>query len=250
MYDYGCPVNWNHPLNRGLVYWFHPALQNWWFGNTLYNLTRLGNADLTNVTRTPNTLVFNGTSSEGVVTPFKPAINFAKFTALIEYQNNSSTDLKTALSCASSSSPYAVWNICHRSASDRVEGSLTVGGVNYGNFYGNTSQGRIRHTWCFTYDGETGVMYEDGVQVTSIGTPSGDTNAQSVDLKIGNAPGLSRYFSGSIYNIRILTRAYTAGEAMLDYKLAQNRYVGVLNDIDDSLALRVRKRPNSQGIIL
>ncbi len=68
------------------------------------------------------------------------------------------------------------------------------------------------HTFIGTYDGETSILYEDGVELARNTTPSGDLFVPTAELTIGRSQSFGRYFDGSISFVAVLPKALTANE--------------------------------------
>jgi hypothetical protein len=74
------------------------------------------------------------------------------------------------------------------------------------------------NTWSHvaaTYDGVTHVLYINGTQVASV-SRSGKIGASSRPLRIGGNAVFGEWFSGTIDEVRVYSRALTAGEIAAD----------------------------------
>jgi hypothetical protein len=229
--DPACPIDWDHPLNKGLVAdWTIIPNSGWSRGNTLRDLVRGG--------KKPNDgALTNGPTWAGGLNGFG-ALSFAKASSqYVAAPYNAATMELTYASVAAtvrvaSIGAGAETIIVNRNYDgSSVAINLSVAGGNnpgFGFFNGAWRTSGIGatsivadglfHRVCGTYDGTTLRFYLDGVEMANTpytGTlPAGNTN----DLHVGRYANDSSYFDGTIQSLLIANRAWSASRVEMDYQ--------------------------------
>jgi len=109
----------------------------------------------------------------------------------------------------------------HTSGNFRGAAGLRVGGAWHPASFGALDAGKWYHLTA-TYDGETLKAYKDGKLASSNTDPSGIADSSSYTIKIGRHAVRSEYFSGSIDDVRIFSRALSASEIQAIYNISSN----------------------------
>ena len=77
----------------------------------------------------------------------------------------------------------------------------------------------LANTWYYlaaSYDGETLRTYKDGVLISSNTAPSGPPDSEAASLKLGRHTLNSRFFNGTVDEVRIYNRALSLEEIQND----------------------------------
>ena len=246
-----CPVNWNHPLNRGLAGWWLPIQnQPGWKSDQLLDLTDpvYGN--------------------HGTLTQMIPSDDYfpGHPGGLGSVDFDASTD-RIVLSDAANLSPgtgewaISIWFNSTRDYSSEagfLYSNYGDGGADFTSVYFNTTNTilfRLRDAGSDLIDCETAATMNDGNWHHAVGVRTSATTSElymdgvsvdtgsnaslgDIDVSDGAQPYIGRLtlydvqeFGGRISDLRIHNRALSASEVRQYYQLSQQFYPGILNTI-------------------
>ncbi len=245
----GAPVNWQEPLNRGLVSWWMNLPYRQWGGGTLWrDLCRKSDGTLTNMA-VPSTatsgwngpngrrggfgvLAFDGSNdfvSAAHPMSFASAFTVSAWAFLNAY--NGSTDT-TILSVTSGANDELYLSVASSSIPSNA-GKMNFNAYN-GSIVGAYQQGATNSfpltTWTHfagVWDGTNWIIYKNGISFASVAGGAPPTLANN--LGIGAITGGGRYWNGYIDSVRMQSRALNANEMLQLYTDELNGYRRTLN---------------------
>ena len=235
--NYGQPVNWSHPLNRGLVWWWMVLPDRpptWVSATSLIDLCQRDNGYLGDMAR--------GLNPDSV-----PRVGGWGSLAFDGVNDNAQVAGLSAFSGAATT--VAAWLRCSAyDASGFVWFGTTVGATTYWQVASNTAcycsttlvnvtstpfaDGAWRHL-CFVATAAATEVYVNGI---SIGTGAAPTSvaAGSKTFMIGDwygAPTTDFNLAGNMDDLRVYNRSLVASDVRQLYNLSRQRYPGVLNRV-------------------
>lgn len=245
--DWSQPVNWSHPLNRGLVAWWLAAPRcrggAVWrdlLGRHHGTLTNMDPATDWQATSRPGgwgQLVFSAASSQRVQTTSPGVTGTGPRTAVLWFRTSDTDSTPDANQCVSWGDP-AVGGSSGGSFRMPIENGVIYLRVNGGaTSWGSGYNDGVWHRLAVTAPdsatlGDTR-CYVDGVD---LGSGSGTRALNTVatrDVRIGTSPTLSpatfEHFDGEIGDVRVFDRHWSAADAAADYSTAKQYLPGLLN---------------------
>lgn len=254
------PVNWQHPLNKGLVAWWIglPGRT----GNVLYNLVGRNHGTLTNGPTWragPNGFAANNfDGTDDYVSPPNLGLSgaIARTFAGWIYQTSISSGTKSIFRCGpdntSALQTFGLW--CN----------VTINGDLYVPFWSRdwyTGAVITANTWTHvtvTYNGgavQTAgnvVVYVNGVSrsLTSVGSATGNANTVETAYRLGADPISGLYLSGSLSDLRFHNRALAADEVFALYDQSRRGHPNTLRRVGrGSVSVASISAPGSASIL-
>lgn len=230
--DPSCPVNWQHPLNRGrAAWWLILPNPGWRGGLTLRDIVRGG--------KKPNDgTLTNGPKWEGAGRP--GGYGSLAFDGTDDYVHCSalgalSADYSIAVSCrASNVATNVAFGTNSGGATNTWLGKNSSGAavfsVNGTSASGGAVADGLWHRILGVRQGSSLTVYVDGRQVGT-NTVAGTVTAVGFAIGAFGVTGPSFYWMGSLDDESVWLRPLSAGEAEADYKLFPRGYPGLLNRI-------------------
>ena len=224
-------------VTNGLVLNLDPSNPNSYSGtgNTIYNLTGLGNTGtLTNGPTfsglSAGSFTFDGSNDyinipkAGLVygTGPKTLMAWAKLTLYVD---------GVQVIASYGSGPNATFFI----SAYRLTGQS--GGYNNDLFGGTITLNTWFHI-CNVYDGTTAFLYFNGALMTS-GTKPWNVTSTTYDGKIGAQIEPQQYFNGNISQVQLYNRALSATEIQQNYNATKGRFVNALPAVRNGLVLEL-----------
>lgn len=235
----GQPINWSHPLNRGLVGWWL-ALPNWNRGYTWRDLCGRSHGTLTNMdagtdwvtsTRGFGAVDFDGTNDR-VATTLGYAVSPLSATAWI-YPRTFGGVSKGRIFDAN----QGIWFIDNSGDGGLAFNTMmyVANGANTGTFSpANIITANVWQHVALTYDGTTAQHYVNGINVGSQSPPAGSA---ATGLNIGGRSiDNNRNFDGMIDDVRIFDYVMSPETVQGIYVDSLAGYAKTLNRISIPLA--------------
>lgn len=237
--DWTCPVDWSHPLNRGLLGWWLavPTSPTGWGGVTWRDLTRRNHGALASMDP-PNdwsgakgrqggwgSLDFDGTNDTVQVPSFDQ--DYLTAVAWVYKHSNSGLDAICARDSGGGASRH--WYMATSGADLNCALWNTGGSVTNPTATVTLSTG-VWYRIGMRYDGANLKLFLNGKTVGTPGTLSGTIRTGSRVIEIGNLAG-SFGCDANLDDVRILARPWTDADFATDYALSRNYYRGLLNRI-------------------
>lgn len=244
--NYGQPVNWSHPLNRGLLGWWLP-LPNWAGGLSLRDLCGVRHGTLTSMEPTdwwtgprvgnwPCALDFETNdyvrinaprvSSAGTILAWAALDVENSAHQILSYCNSTRGQFDKVLGTHDTGSGlFAPCCMIFDGATKRVVGTT--------NFFASAGGTYPRvGLWGMTWDSTTLRLYFNGREEGSAAAGAsfdGWSNGPFLDVGWGNTGSKSGFWNGRIRDVRVYGRALSASEMWQYYDLSQRHYLGLLN---------------------
>lgn len=243
------PVNWSHPLNRGLVGWWMVA-PHWSGGTTLRDLLGRHHGTLTNMDPASDWLVggspggwghlaFSAASSQRVDTTCPGVIGTGPRAAALWFRTVDTDATPDANQCVSWGDPPQ-GGAAGGSFRIPIENGVIYLRVNNGatSWGGGYNDGEWHRLVVTAPDSATLAetrCYVDGVDLgAGSGTRALDTVATR-DVRWAASPTLApstfEYFNGELNDVRVFDCHWSASHAKLDYALCRQSLPGLLNRI-------------------
>lgn len=214
--DWQDPVNWDSPLNRGLVSWWLAGENPYWGGSLFRDLCQRNHGTLTNgptwqgASGRPGgwgSLSFDGnndcvTVSNTASLEGMPTLTIAVWARQISGGAGSFGRLIEK-------NGTGVYVMLYHSINNTYEGYVN------GTIVSSASGSAVLNKWqhvTMVYDGANIQLYVDGNPSGSAAALTGSVATNGNDVLIGNRPSLDRGFDGNIDNLKIYARALSASE--------------------------------------
>lgn len=241
------PVNWAHPLNRGLVSWWL-NMPGWTFGSTWRDLCGRNHGTLTSMDPATDwvsprgrvgglgALDFDATN-DYVAVP-NGSINFlngGQWSISVWYNLRTNASFPRVLAQAIdgyNTFSFVVFTGGYPSVSTVIGGVTTT--VDY-------AQLNLQNAWVHllaVIDSTPSAMYRNGIALSTATSGSSNTHASNVGITIGARTDASRFWDGWLDDIRIWNRKLTEPEAWALYNDSRQGYPGTLNRVRRSTASR------------
>lgn len=246
------PVNWAHPLNRGLVSWWLALPGGWGRGPTWFDLCKKNNGTLTNgpVWNSPfgrpggsGALNLDGSNDYvdcGSASSLSLTITDA-FTVSCWLRNAQTADANIVAKQRNAGS-FQGYGIVLTNSRSAIE-ALIYGGSTHPGLLVSWPSNYADSTWhhlAFSYDGSMNVsglnLYTDGALVTGTTVLNDATAAtditNSVSLQIsGRGGSAANVWGGYIDDVRIQKKALSGSELRAEYDLSRQGYGPLLNRV-------------------
>lgn len=248
--DATCPINWQHPLNRGLAAWWLAGVQGRTGGAKWYDLVRQHQGTLTNmdpktdwvVTSRPGgfgALDFDG-SDKVIASDFLSGGSVLSVSCWAKFTTGAIAT-RICIAHYSHSTPMRAWYLGFNS-SHQLEVVLSPNGEYAGVAKQYRSDEALNTgTWrhiAFTFDSNTLKLFIDGNEITPAVVLENTVNSifdspVPVTLGFQNTAGSpSGFFTGQLDDARIWLRELSPREVRAYYDLSRQGYPGLLNRAD------------------
>jgi hypothetical protein len=237
------PVNWRHPLNRGLVSWWL-ALPQWSGGLTWHDLARRNNGVLTNgLTWQPRPGGFGSLSLDGsddyVDVVDAPGLRLTRLTLAGWFYPRALSGYNS-LAAKSTNSWSTGWGLVYNPEVSGVGffiGPYSASGGSAWASPGVVATGAWQHL-AGTYDGATTRFYVNGVETASA-TFAGPVSDQGTNFQLGASGSGGLDANCLADDVRLWGRSLSAAEVAAVYADSRTGYASTLN--------RVRRRIGAAG---
>lgn len=244
------PVNWSHPLNRGLLSWHLCLPADGRKGFRWLDLCHRSHAVLTNMDPGSDwlgprgrvggwgSIDFDGSNDHCFVSSYPFIDGAAGATLACWFRTGSAMTNKQIVGLPDASSGTNGIDLNFQNATS-VRFWLKTGATSNGLSATVTYNDNVWHHIAGTYDGTTRRLFFDGIQVAN-DFRSGTITASAKELNIGRFGSFGNYYVGQADDVRIANRAYSAEEVRRLYELSRTGYQGLLNRVR-----RVRSKAGS-----
>lgn len=206
--DAACPINWQHPLNRGLVGWWM-APPGWSGGSRLHELTGRDNGVLTGLSPVTDwigtpygpALKFGAGGSRYVQTEmdlalgdFTVACVFRPPTLKVAYERVVDKKYQIGFALARNGTAANTWAVFTGDVTPRGSVTLTDG---------------IWHSWVVSRSGTSLLSVGDGYNVSESSIGAGPTDATRMTIGRRLALGDTDQFGGDVASVTVLSTSVT-----------------------------------------
>jgi hypothetical protein len=250
--DLSNPINWDHPLNRGLAAWWL-ALPQWSGGSKWYDLVGKNDGTLTNGP------VWVGVDRSGGVS----AVSFDGVDDIVDVPHTGDLTFTGQFTVAAWARSTGVtrfaylggkadpgdWNGYYITIHDTT-GLPTVYSLQASTFQSANVSTVVKndkkwHLIVGTFDGTQLRCYLDGVGGSAAAASAPTSNTSP--FRIGSSNVTGRRFTGQIADVRMYGRGLSAAEVASLYDLSRQSYSGVLNRTPIFFALSANNETASGG---
>lgn len=237
------PVNWSHPLNRGLVSWYL-AMPGWNYGSTWRDLCGRNHGTLTNMDPATDwvsavgrpggfgSLDFDATNDYvhcGTTLPFMSTLTVS---AWIKYNSGNDTHGYPVEHVVDSNNCWMI-HIVAGGATANLAFKIKVAASETRNA---VAVGATLNTWehwiCTAVSGGSLAIYKNGQpQTLGVDGNTSFTSTARFDLG-GGSHSTNTQFGGQLDDVRIYSRAISFTESWALYNDSRQGYPGTLNRID------------------
>lgn len=223
--DWVCPINWQNPLNRGLVAWWL-SLAGSHGGRTLHDLCRRANGTLTNMDpitdwvaspRGVPSLTFDGSDDRVVVADNPLHDGFDDFTIMFTCDSVAAGATTYYWAKYNTTGNQRSWSVLNPSGTT-IRYNLSANGTAFSGVANMTLSGSGPFCVVLTRTGDALAGYINGVSQGITDTFSGTLFASTADMTIGCRSDASAFQAYRGWDYRLWRRALNASEVARCYQ--------------------------------